>query len=300
MFYDGKIFLSSTDKSLIALNIETGKKLWEFKTEGKAAPRGLMISQENEPKVYFCDQFNLISLIPETGMPNLNFGKKGKVKLKHKCHVTPTIIGKNIVIATFEPGLEIYNLKMETQLENLSKKKEEKYFRYGGKRYDYSGGNVWGGISADVSREIVYVSTGNAGRFYAGVNRPGKNKYSNSVLAVSLKNKKIIWEFQEVEHDIWNFDIASPPILTSLKIDNKEIDVVVIPTKYGNTLVLDRLTGKNIYSYKNVKVPQSNIPGEKTAFYQKNLIYQNHFQGDTLNKITSQIYFQKQKNILKN
>ena len=76
VFYDGRIFLSSTDKSLIALNIETGKKLWEFKTEGKAAPRGLMISQEKEPKIYFCDQFNLISLIPETGMPNLNFGKK--------------------------------------------------------------------------------------------------------------------------------------------------------------------------------------------------------------------------------
>ena len=270
VFYDGKIFLSSTDKSLIALNIETGKKLWEFKTEGKAAPRGLMISEEKKPKIYFCDQFNLISLIPETGMLNLDFGKKGRVKLKHKCHVTPVIIGKNIIIATFEPGLEIYNLKTgKPNWKIYLKKKEEKYFRYGGKRYDYSGGNVWGGISADVSRQIIYVSTGNAGRFYAGVNRPGKNKYSNSVLAVSLKDKKIIWEFQEVEHDIWNFDIASPPILTSLKIDNKEIDVVVVPTKYGNTLVLDRLTGKNIYSYKNIKVPQSNIPGEKTAFYQK-------------------------------
>ena len=44
-------------------------------------------------------------------MPNLNFGKKGMLKLKHKCHVTPVIIGKNIIIATFEPGLEIYNLK---------------------------------------------------------------------------------------------------------------------------------------------------------------------------------------------
>ena len=53
------------------------------------------------------------------------------------------------------------------------KKKNKEYFRYGGKRYDYSGGNPWGGISADLEREILYVSTGNAGRFYEGSTRPG-------------------------------------------------------------------------------------------------------------------------------
>ena len=61
------------------------------------------------------------------------------------------------------------------------KEKNTKYFRYGGKRYDYSGGNPWGGISADIERGIVYVSTGNAGFFTDGTTRPGKNKYSNSV-----------------------------------------------------------------------------------------------------------------------
>ena len=61
------------------------------------------------------------------------------------------------------------------------KEKNNKYFRYGGKRFDYSGGNPWGGISADVDRKILYVTTGNAGRFYEGINRPGPNKYSNSI-----------------------------------------------------------------------------------------------------------------------
>ena len=80
---------------------------------------------------------------------------------------------------------------------------------------------------------------------------------------------KLLWEFQEISHDIWNYDIASPPILTSIKKDDKLIDVVVVPTKFGNTLVLDRKTGNNIVEYANVKVPLSNVPGEKTSYYQK-------------------------------
>ena len=63
----------------------------------------------------------------------------------------------------------------------------------------------------------MYVSTGNAGRFYEGSSRPGNNKYSNSIVAIDIKNQKLLWEFQEIEHDIWNLDIASPPILTSIK-----------------------------------------------------------------------------------
>ena len=50
----------------------------------------------------------------------------------------------------------------------------------GGKRYDYSGGNPWGGFSLDKARGIAYVTTGNAGRYFNGVNRPGKNKYANA------------------------------------------------------------------------------------------------------------------------
>ena len=85
------------------------------------------------------------------------------------------------------------------------------------------------------------------------------DKYSNSVLAFDIENKKLLWEFQEIEHDIWNYDIASPPILTSIKVKEKLIDVVVVPTKFGNTLVLDRLSGANIFGYIILyEIPSSN------------------------------------------
>ena len=269
IFYDGTIYLSSTKNSVVALDALNGKKKWEFKTEGMAARRGLLID-EKRSKIYFCDQKNLISLNSSDGSLNKKFGDKGLTRLKKNCQITPVIIDNNIIIGTFEPSIEVYDISNGKLLWRFYlKEKNTSFFRYGGKRYDYSGGNPWGGISADLQRKILYVSTGNAGRFYDGVNRPGNNKYSNSIIAIDIKNKKLLWEFQEIEHDIWNYDIASPPILTSIELNKKNIDVVVTPTKYGNTLVLDRLTGKSIFDYFEIKAPLSNIPGEKTSFYQK-------------------------------
>lgn len=270
IYFNGTIYMSSTDKSLVALNAKDGDKNWEYKTDGMAAIRGLILSEENIPKIYFCDQINLIALNALSGKGVKDFGKKGKVKLKKKCQITPVIIDDKVIIGTFEPAIEVYDKKKgELLWKFILKKKNKEYFRYGGKRYDYSGGNPWGGISADIERKILYVSTGNAGRFYEGTTRPGNNKYANSIVALDIKNKKLLWEFQEIEHDIWNLDIASPPILTSIKRKDKQIDVVVAPTKFGNTLVLDRLTGKSIYGYVDKKVPISSVPGEKTSFYQK-------------------------------
>tara|TARA_Y100000590_G_scaffold378594_1_gene445639 strand:- start:314 stop:2323 length:2010 start_codon:yes stop_codon:yes gene_type:complete len=285
IYFDGAIYLASPVKGLVALNAKNGEILWKHKTEGMAARRGLLIHNEDKSKIYFCDQKHLISIYASSGKHVTSFGKKGKIKLKRNCQITPAIINDKIIIGTFEPSIEVYNRFSGKLLWKFYlKKKNKKYFRYGGKRYDYSGGNPWGGISADLEREIVYVSTGNAGSFFEGVSRPGKNKYSNSIVAIDIKNKKLLWEFQEIEHDIWDYDIAAPPILTSIKINNKKIDVVIAVTKKGNTLVLDRLTGKNIYGYIKKKAPLSKIPGEKVSFYQKKFVLPKPFSKQVFDK----------------
>ena len=104
IFFEDKIYVSTPGKSLIALSAEKGEKIWERPTEGKAAVRGLMIHENRN--IYFCDQKNLNSINSVDGKFNLNFGKEGKIKLKHKCQTTPVIIDKDIIIATFEPGME--------------------------------------------------------------------------------------------------------------------------------------------------------------------------------------------------
>ena len=148
---------------------------------------------------------------------------------------------------------------------------KKKLRRNGGKRYDYSGGNPWGGFSLDKKRGIAYITTGNAGRYFNGVNRSGRNQYANSIIAIDINNKKILWDFQEVRNDIWNLDIPAPPILGSITRNKKKIDVVIAVTKLGNTIVLDRVSGEPIYDFHLKKAPKSKIPGEKTNFYQPSI-----------------------------
>ena len=270
IFADNKIIMPSTGNTIIAVNPSNGKKLWEFDTDSKPARRGLIYNNDDKPLVFFCSMKSLYSINAKTGKPNLNFGNEGSVKIKKNCSVAPVIIKDKLIIATFEPALEIYNIK-NGELDWKYYLKEKINSRHGGKRYDYSGGNPWGGISADIKREIVFLTTGNPGVYLQGINRPGKNKYANSVIAIDINKKKKLWDFQEIEHDIWNRDIPAPPILTRVKKDNKNIDVVVAVTKLGNTIILDRLSGKPIFGFKKKKAPVSKIPGEKTATYQPNI-----------------------------
>ncbi len=267
IFADDKIIMPSTGNSIIAIDPSNGKKLWEFATDSKPARRGLIYNNSKEPLLFFCSMKSLYSLNANTGQVNYKFGNSGLVKIKKNCSVAPIIIENNLIIATFEPALEVYDIKTG-KLNWKYYLKEKIKSRHGGKRYDYSGGNPWGGISADIGRKIVFLTTGNPGVYLQGINRPGRNKFANSVIAIDIKNKKKLWDFQEVEHDIWNRDIPAPPILTRIKKDNKDIDVVVAVTKLGNTLILDRLTGKPIFGFKKIKAPVSKIPGEKTAPYQ--------------------------------
>ena len=295
IFVDNKIIMPSTGNSVLAIEPSNGKKIWEFNTDSKPARRGLIYyNDNNQPLIFFCSMKSLYSLKAKNGEPNLNFGNSGAVKIKKNCSITPVIIKDELIIATFEPALEVYNI-------NTGKLKWKYYLkekinqRHGGKRYDYSGGNPWGGISADVKRQIVFLTTGNPGVYLQGINRPGKNRYANSVIAIDIKNKKKLWDFQEVEHDIWNRDIPAPPILTRIKKDNKDIDVVVAVTKLGNTLILDRLTGKPIFDFKKIKAPKSKIPGEKTAAYQPKIelpqpFARQFFSKEDISNISNETY----------
>ena len=267
---EDKIYIPSYNKKIIALDAKSGKLIWELALEDYAPRRGMVYRKgknNQSSRLYFPSYKKILAINALDGSFVKDFGKNGKVKLKNPSITAPAIFENNLIITTSKPSLEVYDL-------NSGKLKwkfilmEKKFGRNGGKRYDYSGGNPWGGFSLDKVRGIAYVTTGNAGRYFNGVNRPGKNKYANSIIAFDIKNKKKLWDFQEVRHDIWNLDIPAPPILGSIVRNNKKIDVVIAVTKLGNTIVLDRLSGEPIYDIILKKAPKSKLPGEKTNFYQ--------------------------------
>ena len=169
------------------------------------APRRGMVylsqRKNHSSKLFFSSYKSLISLDANNGIPIKSFGKNGLVKLNKPSITSPAIYKDNLIITTSEPSLEVYNLNTGKLLWKYILM-EQKKKRFGGKRYDYSGGNPWGGFSFDSKRGIAFVTTGNAGRYFNGVNRPGNNKFANSIIAIDIENKKKIWDFQEVRHDI--------------------------------------------------------------------------------------------------
>ena len=88
-----------------------------------------------------------------------------------------------------------------------------------------------GAIQQLMKKGIVYVVAGNPRPALYGVNRPGDNKNSSSIIAIDLESKKINWAFQDVAHDLWDYDISSPPIIHDLRIDQNNFEVVIALTK---------------------------------------------------------------------
>ena len=72
----------------------------------------------------------------------------------------------------------------------------------------------------------------------------------------------MIWYFQVVHHDLWDYDIAAQPVLTTLAKDGRKRDVVIIGTKMGLVFVLDRKTGKPVFPVEERPVPASTVKGE--------------------------------------
>ena len=123
----------------------------------------------------------------------------------------------------------------------------------------------WGPMTADEALGYVYVPLTAPTLVYYGGHRPGKNLYSDSLVALNIKTGKLMWHFQTVHHDLWDYDVASPPVLGEIKVDGKRIKAVMQASKTGFLYVFDRETGKPVWPIEERPVPQSTIPGEATS-----------------------------------
>jgi quinoprotein glucose dehydrogenase len=125
--------------------------------------------------------------------------------------------------------------------------------------------NAWSVLAGDPERDLVFVPTGSPAPDYYGALRLGDNRYANSVVALRASTGKVVWAFQTVHHDLWDYDNASPPLLTSIVHQGKEQSAVLQATKSGMLFVLDRETGKPLFPVEERKVPASDIPGEQAS-----------------------------------
>mgnify|MGYP003571135931 CR=1 FL=1 len=125
--------------------------------------------------------------------------------------------------------------------------------------------NVWAPMSVDEKRGLVFLPTSSPSPDFFGGERPGDNRYANSVVALEAESGKVRWHFQTVHHDVWDYDLPAQPSLVTLKRPEGPRDAVVQVAKTGLVFVLDRETGEPIFGVEERPVPQGAVAGEQLS-----------------------------------
>jgi quinoprotein glucose dehydrogenase len=123
--------------------------------------------------------------------------------------------------------------------------------------------NAWAPLSADPERDLVFVPTGSAAPDFYGGQRTGSNLFANSVVALRASTGEVVWHFQVVHHDLWDYDVPAQPSLITVPRDGQDVPAVAVGTKMGHLFVLHRETGEPLFPVEERPVPPSQIPGEE-------------------------------------
>lgn len=288
---DGKLFVSTPYDHVIALNPQTGEKLWEFDPKlelpygaSEVTSRGVSAWRDAAAKTgqpcalrIFIGTIDarLIALDGATGKPCPDFGWNGEVDLvsdvklrdpgQYQVTSAPAIV-KDMVIT----GSSIGDNRAVSVERGIVRAYD---VRTGKLRWTWDpipwaantnprtgAGNAWSTISVDAERDLVFVPTGSASPDYYGGLRKGDNKWANSVVALRASTGEVVWGFQVVHHDLWDYDVASQPTLFTWKDGTPAI---AITTKMGRVFVLNRLTGAPLIPVEERPVAKSDIPGEE-------------------------------------
>ena len=300
---DGTLYLTTGFNRVIALDPETGKQRWAYDPLVEQVSdygdgminRGVaawLDTERAEGKLCHRRIFEatldarLISLDAATGAPCPDFGASGQVSLRNvarylpgQYHMTsaPTVIGDVVVVGSaindnsrvdmpsgVVRGFDARSGALLWSWEPLPPN-DLSGEKNGGKVWRTGAGNAWSTIVADPERGLVFVPTGSASPDYYGGLRLGDDKWADSVVALRAKTGELVWGFQLVHHNLWDFDTASPPLLTTIVHDGKKIPVVIQGNKTGFLYVLNRDTGVPVFPVEERPVPKSDIPGEVTS-----------------------------------
>jgi quinoprotein glucose dehydrogenase len=279
-----------------ALDAKTGKQLWIFdpfdknsKTNG-GAERGLTYWESKDEQRIFMFVYNkLIALDAKTGKQIMNFGDSGYVDLNKDLrsdgiphhedvqNSSPGIIYKDLFITGSMVGEDYESSPGHIRAYDVRTGKRKWIFHTipepGELGYDtwpkegnkgVGGCNAWGGLSIDTKRGIVFAATGSPSNDFHGGERIGQNLFGNSVLALDAATGKLIWHYQVLHHDLWDYDLPTAPNLVTIKKDGKTVDALAQVSKQGLVFLFDRETGKPIFPIEERPVAVSTMPGEQS------------------------------------
>jgi quinoprotein glucose dehydrogenase len=291
---DRTMYVLAKNNAIVALDAATGKEIWTHPTDPNTTlitNRGLDYwenADRSDRRLIFAVRNELQEIDARTGQPITQFGDNGIVDLRTGLGRDPKSL---TLVQSYNPGRIFENLLI------LGSATNEEYNSGPGdiRAYDVrtgrlvwsfhtvphagepgydtwpkdawksiGGANDWSGMALDTERAIVYIPTASPKYNFYGANRPGKNLYGDCLLALNARTGKLIWYYQMVHHDIWDYDNDSTPMLTTVLHNGKKVDVVAQAAKVGFLWVFNRETGEPLWPIEERPVLKSDMPGEET------------------------------------
>jgi quinoprotein glucose dehydrogenase len=290
---DGVMYLIGKDNNVAAVDAATGKEIWMHDNQRPRVMmhRGLMYWESRDRadrRVLYTMNSQLRAIDARTGVDIATFGEDGAVDLRVGLgrspetvrsvgNGTPGRIFENLVIMGSSTGEEyesppgdiraydVVNGKLAWTFHTVPHPGEFGYDTWPKEAWKYIGGtNNWGEMSLDENRGIVYIPLGAPTYDFYGADRHGANLFADCLVALDARTGKYLWHFQDVHHDLWDYDLEVGPKLLTINHDGKNVDILAEPGKNGFLYVLDRVTGKPIWPIEERPVPKSDVPGEES------------------------------------
>lgn len=268
---DNVLYFSS-QSAIFALDPVTGMEKWRHEAGGQVTRRGISFwpgNAQSRPRIITGIGNRLVALDIATGQPIPDFGTAGFVDMGTSMASPPAIYRDLIITPGGRPVIRAWNAStgaLVWTFNLIAQPGDPAHRTWENNAWQSIGGtNVWGYLSVDAQRGIVYIPNSIAGSDYTGVARPGDNLYGTSLVAVDANTGKLVWYQQMVHHDIWDYDLGAAPTLFDVVQNGNRLPAVAQIAKTGMMYIFDRVTGKTIFGMEERPVPQSDVPGEKTS-----------------------------------
>lgn len=299
------LYFCTAFNRVIALDAESGAERWAFdpalRTKKGEGPypltcRGVAhwsdrLAPEGAPcaaRIFTGTRDSeLIALDAHTGKPCADFGREGRVSLREGIGkaadwetypTSPPIVVRNRVIigalvadslrVDAPPGvIRAYDARtgMLVWAWDPVPPGWKQRPTSDGRIYEAGTPNVWSILSGDEERGLVFLPTGNASPDSFAASREGLDYYASSTVALDALDGSVVWSFQTVHHDVWDYDVPAQPALFQIPSVGDGKPGVAQVTKMGHLFLLDRDTGVPLYPVEERPVPQSDVPGEKLS-----------------------------------
>lgn len=293
VLFMGSLLLTTPFDEVISIDAETGKQNWRFDPKphiynelNLTTSRGVAIFTahgrgpcSNRAFVGTLDGY-LYAVDALTGQPCKDFGDGGRVDAKvdvgwkpggiYEITSAPLVSGDVVVVGSSIPDSQRVNeLRGTVHAYDVHSGKLvwtwdpiASWSRKQPADLQTGAANAWSTMSTDPALGLIYVPTGSASPDHYGVDRPGDNRDANSVVALDAKTGRRVWGFQLVHHDLWDYDVATEPLLFNW---HGTTPAVAVSAKPGLLFILDRRTGEPLVPVEERPVPKSEVPGEQAS-----------------------------------